>query len=73
MTDETDTTETWIRDDESWLPDAKAVCAKYNIICLSRFEGTLFAYIPGKGCVSFDDLVKCDGTDPRPANIVSIK
>jgi hypothetical protein len=57
MTDEPGTAETWIREDESWLLDAKALCAQIGAVYITRFDGDLYAGIPGRGEVPLADLM----------------
>lgn len=70
MTDETETTETWIRDDETWLPDANALCKQLGAVYISRSDGDLYAGIPGRGEVPLADLVAGIG---KRGNVTAIK
>lgn len=70
MTDETGTAETWIREDESWLIDAKALCGQIGALYITRSDGELYAGIPGRGEVPLADLVAEIG---KRGNVTAIK
>ena len=70
MTDETDTTETWIRDDESWIRNADGLCEQIGALYITRTDGELYAGIPGRGEIPLADLIADIG---KRGNVTAIK
>ena len=70
MTDETGTTETWIREEESWILDAKELCRQTGALYITRCDGELYAGVAGRGEVALADLVAEIG---KRGNVTAIK
>ena len=57
MTDDADNPEVFIREDEAWIPDGKALYEKVGALYIYFSEGDLYAVIPGRGDVALADLI----------------
>jgi hypothetical protein len=57
MTDDPENPEVFIREDEAWIPDGKALCEKVGALYIYFSEGDLYAGIAGRGDVALADLI----------------
>jgi len=57
MSDDPENPEVFIRENESWIRDGKALCEKVGALYIYFSEGDLYAGIPGRGDVALADLI----------------
>ena len=70
MTEGLEKTEVFIRGDESWIADSKALLTQLGALYITRTDGELYAGIPGRGEVALADLVAEIG---KRGNVTAIK
>jgi hypothetical protein len=69
--DAEDSSETWIREDETYIPDAAALCAQIGALYITRYDGDLYAGIIGQGEVAVANVLAELGEKDRQVRPVT--